>query len=209
MANVSPIYKKGSKEDPGNYRPISLTSSAGKLVESVIVMYIVEFLEVNNLILDSQHGFRRGRSCLTNLLEFFNDILFQYDRTRAVDVVYLDFKKAFDKVPHKRLMMKLYALGIRGNLHVWIDNWLTGRRQRVVLNGCCSEWQPVTSGVPQGSVLGPILFLIYINDLDLNITSTLMKLADDTKIGNKVDTSQGIQVLQNDLQLLEEWSVKW
>jgi hypothetical protein len=100
LANVSPIFKKGCKQSLENYRPISLTSIVGKLLESIVVYYIVSFLESNNLILNTQHGFRHRRSCLTNLLEFFNDLLMKYDRSKAIDIIYLDFKKAFDKVPH-------------------------------------------------------------------------------------------------------------
>ena len=139
LANVTPIFKKGDKSNPGNYRPISLTSIVGKLLETIIRDKLVKHLEENNLIRDTQHGFRHNRSCLTNLLDFFHDIINMYDEARAVDVIYLDFQKAFDKVPHKRLIQKLNCYGIRGNLKNWIENWLTNRKQRVVINGKDSE----------------------------------------------------------------------
>ena len=126
-----------------------------------------------------------------------------------VDIIYLDFQKAFDKVPHQRLLLKLKAHGIGDSITDWIEQWLTDRRQRVVVDGEVSNWKSVLSGVPQGSVLGPILFLIYINDLDDSITSNVLKFADDTKLFRKVSTDDDKQHLQNDLDRLVKWSEKW
>ena len=208
-ANVSPIHKKGPLIMTDNFRPVSLTCVPGKLLEAVVKGNTVEHVERNNLIGNSQHGFRKGRSCLTNLLEFYHVMFNTYDRSRAVDVLFLDFKKAFDKVPHKRLMLKVRALGIGGEVARWIESWLTDRRQRVVVNGVASEWTPVTSGVPQGSVLGPLLFTIYINDLDSGLLSKISKFADDTKLGINAADPKAILELRRDLQLIGEWSVKW
>ena len=207
LANVTPLFKKGDKSNPGNYRPISLTSVVCKLMESILRDKIVKFLEENNIIRDSQHGFRNKRSCLTNLLDFLYDIYEMYEEGRAVDIIYLDFQKAFDKVPHKKLLNKLEYHGIRGHIHCWISDWLSNRKQRVVLNGKFSDWRNVSSGVPQGSVLGPILFLIYINDLDENVKCKISKFADDTKIANRVISLSQQQELQNDLNTLGEWAV--
>ena len=206
---MTPIFKKGDRGCPGNYRPISLTSIVGKILEGIIVDRIVEFLEENNLLLESQHGFRRHRSCLTNLIEFFHGMLQDFDRNRAIDILYLDFQKAFDKVPHKRLMSKVRALGITGAVSNWIEAWLKDRRQRVAINGASSNWIPVLSGVPQGSVLGPLLFIIYINDIDVGIVNRIAKFADDTKLGANVATSESVEMLRLDLEKLGEWSVKW
>lgn len=208
-ANVTPIFKKGSKRSPCNYRPISLTSIVGKLMESIITDKITLYLEENKLIGNTQHGFRHHRSCLTNLLLFFNSMIEIYDEKSPLDIIYLDFQKAFDKVPHRRLISKLHSLGIRGNIKNWIKNWLHERKQRVVLNGSFSEWDDVTSGVPQGSVLGPVLFIIYINDLDTNIVSHISKFADDTKVGSKAVTPADFEQIQNDLKKIEDWSTKW
>ncbi|MGH0165001.1 UNVERIFIED_CONTAM: hypothetical protein FKN15_076607, partial [Acipenser sinensis] len=182
IANVIPIHKKGDKTEPGNYRPISLTSIICKLMETIIRSKMENYLYGNNILGDSQHGFRKGRSCLTNLLDFFEDATLKTDNCKAYDMVYLDFQKAFDKVPHKRLILKLNAVGIQGNAMTWIREWLTCRKQKVLIRGETSKWSEVTSGVPQGTVLGPLLFLIYINDLDSGIVSKLVTFADDTKM---------------------------
>ena len=181
-ANVTAIFKKGSKKQPGNYRPVSLTCQMGKVLEKIIKEDLVHYLESNKLIFETQHGFRIKKSCLTNLLEFTKFVGDKIDEGKPVDVIYLDFQKAFDKVPHIRLINKLKALGIGGNVLNWIREWLKDRVQRVVINGEKSDWAHVSSGVPQGSVLGPILFIIYINDIDESILSLILKFADDTKL---------------------------
>ena len=161
-ANITPLFKKGSRNKPDNYRPVSLTSVVCKLLETLIRDHMAEFLVKHKLINTSQHGFLKARSCLTNLLCFFEEITKWVDDGSPVDVVYLDFQKAFDKVPHQRLILKLKAHGIGNDVINWIEKWLTHRRQRVILDGEISNWKSVLSGVPQGSVLGPMLFLIYI-----------------------------------------------
>ncbi|KAF2349853.1 Reverse transcriptase domain [Trinorchestia longiramus] len=132
-----------------------------------------------------------------------------YDSTKAVDLVYLDFQKAFDKVPHERLMAKVEAHGIRGNYYRWIRNWLTGRTQRVAIHDETSDPTLVTSGVPQGSVLGPLLFIIYINDLDVGIISKINKFADDTKLCHRAFTERDRATIHSDLNRLLQWTETW
>ena len=208
-ANIIPLFKKGSRNKSENYRPVSLTSVICKLLERLIKDHIVEFLVKHKLLNSSQHGFLKARSCLTNMLCFLEEITKWIDVGSPVDIIYLDFQKAFDKVPHQRLLLKLKAHGIGDSITDWIEQWLTDRRQRVVVDGEVSNWKSVLSGVPQGSVLGPILFLIYINDLDDSITSNVLKFADDTKLFRKVNTDGDKQHLQNDLDRLVKWSEKW
>ena len=208
-ANVVPIFKKGEKSNPGNYRPVSLTSIPGKIMESILRDHLLDFLEGNALIRDSQHGFRRRRNCLTNLLEFYDWATEERDKGNPVDIVYLDFAKAFDTVPHKRLRVKLEAHGIQGRTSEWISSWLAGREQRVMINGEASKEVGVASGVPQGSVLGPLLFLVYINDLDLGVEGKISKFADDTKIGFTIRGEADRARAERDLSLLDEWSKKW
>ena len=208
-ANVCPLFKTGSKGKTSNYRPVSLTCQLSKTFESIIRDELVAYLEKNNLIRDSQHGFRHGRSCLSNLLSFLDCVTAIIDSGSSMDAIYLDFAKAFDKVPHRRLLLKLGDHGIRGKLLAWIADWLRNRRQRVCINGALSDWSNVVSGVPQGSVLGPILFLIYINDLDLGVNNLLFKFADDTKLLGKVDDVSDRDRLQADLNMLTNWSKDW
>jgi len=211
LANVTPIFKKGSKSKPENYRPVSLTSICCKLMESIIRDQLVNHLKFNNLIKSSQHGFMKNKSCTTNLLEFLDRVTTLIEDGDSVDVIYLDFSKAFDKVPINRLLDKIKAHNIRGNVHKWITEWLSGRMQRTVLNGSFSEWCEVLSGVPQGSVLGPLAFIIFINDLDAetSLISIMNKFADDTKLGHKVNNDTDKEVLQNALDNLCMWSDRW
>ena len=209
LANVSPIFKKGKKSSVSNYRPVSLTVNLCKVFESILRDKMIEHLQKHSLIKSSQHGFVRNRSCLTNLLVFMEEVTNYIDRGYPLDVIYSDFQKAFDKVPHKRLLMKLAAHGIAGNVLKWIEDWLSNRKQRVVLNGCFSEWRDVISGVPQGSVLGPLLFIIYINDIDDCVAGKILKFADDTKIYHTVYSDEDVSDLQSDLCNLVEWSNEW
>ena len=131
------------------------------------------------------------------------------DEGEAVDVVYLDFRKAFDTVPHKRLLLKIKSCSISGLVYNWIHTWLIGRKQRVTLGVNQSDWVDVTSGVPQESVLGPLFFLIFINDLDEDLVNLILKFADDTKLFGKVGSAELLESMHRDLELLSEWSKTW
>ena len=217
-ANVTPIHKKGDRTEPSNYRPVSLTSQICKVLESIIRDEIMKHLTRNNLLNDAQHGFRERRSCLTNLLETLEQWTEILDEGDCIDVAYLDFRKAFDLVSHEHLIYKLTKYGINGKILNWIKDFLSNRKQRVVIRGKESSWRDVTSGVPQGSVLGPILFLIFINDLPTELLSKLSLFADDSKlfsriIANKNNTNpggtDGGASLQGDLDRVVEWAKKW
>ena len=208
-ANIIPLFKNGSRNKSENYRPVSLTSVICKLLERLIKDHMVDFLVKHKLLNSSQHGFLKAMSCLTNMLCFLEEITKWIDVGSPVDIIYLDFQKAFDKVPHQSLLLKLKAHGIGDSITDWIEQWLTDRRQRVVVDGEVSNWKSVLSGVPQGLVLGPTLFLIYINDLDDSITSNVLKFADDTKLFRKVNADGDKQHLQHDLDRLVKWSEKW
>ena len=208
-ANIIPLFKKGSRNKSVNYRPVSLTSVICKLLETIIRDHMMDFLIKHKLINPSQHGFLKAKSCLTNLLCFLEEITKWVDDGSPVDVIYLDFQKAFDKVPHQRLICKLKSHGMGNSIINWIEQWLTDRRQRVVVDGEVSSWKSVLSGVPQGSVLGPILFLVYINDLEEGVTGKILKFADDTKLFRKVKEIGDKQNLQDDIDKLVKWSEKW
>ena len=173
--------KKGEKYDAANYRPMSLTCICCKTLEHILVSNINKHLALDSILADCQHGFRSQRSCETQLVQFVHDIISNLDGAvnrghKQTDLIIMDFAKAFDKEPHRRLLHKLDYYGIRGSTHKWINSWLSGRTQKVVLDGQASDPVPVLSGVPQGSVLRPILFLIFINDLPDNIRSSVRRL---------------------------------
>ena len=208
-AHVTPVYKKGEKCSPGNYRSISLTSVICKTLEKLIRNAIVDHMEKNSLFNKSQHGFMKTRSCMTQLLETLEEWTDLLDKKFSIDVIYLDFQKAFDTIPHQRLLSKVHAYGIRGQVYEWIRNFLLNRRQRVVLNISKSNWTEVISGVPQGSVLGPILFILHKNDLPDAISCVSKLFADDTKLYRTVDSYGDSNMLQMDLYELDNWSESW
>ena len=182
IAYITPIHKKGLRNVAGNYRPVSLTSTVVKLMKSIIKSSIFNHLISNNLISSSQFGFLPGHSCSTQLLYVMDIITSSLDHGLPVDVIYLDLQKAFDSVPHNRLLLKVESYGISGKFLGWIKSFLSDREQFVVLNGCKSGRHKVLSGVPQGSILGPLLFTIYVNDLPQSISSSVFMFADDTKL---------------------------
>ena len=206
---MTPIFKKGHRYDPANYRPISLTCVVSKIMEHVVCSNIMNFASRHNILYKLQHGFRDKRSCETQLLEFIQDVANNMQDGHQTDVCVLDFSKAFDKVGHMRLIKKLNWYGIDGITNKWIQSFLSNRTQSVVLDGISSDSVPVISGVPQGSVLGPCLFLFYINDIAENLNSTARLFADDTMIYMTVKNQTDAQLLQNDLNTLANWENKW
>ena len=206
---ITPIHKKDSKVHAKNYRPVSLTSHIIKIFERIIRHKVVDYLERNNLICTSQHGFRSGHSCLSELLDHFDDILTGLLENKDTDIIYLDYAKAFDKVDHPLLIQKLEKYGIHPSLIRWIKDFLTNRSQSVVVNGVHSFIAIIVSGVPQGTVLGPILFIIFINDIGTCIKhSTLRCFADDTRLAGKIDVTSDCDKLQEDLDAVTAWSLK-
>ena len=210
-AIVIPVYKgKGNKSDVANYRPISMTPVVCRVMEVILKNCLVNHLVRNNLISNVQHGFLSKRSTLTNLLSCLNNWVECIDLRSSVDVMYLDIAKAFDSVSHSKLLHKISKYGISGNFFAWIAAFLKDRRQAVQVNDSRSEFASVTSGVPQGSVLGPILFLIYINDLAGTLRDcSICIFADDSKIYFKADTMEDTVKIQRDIDRIFQWCNDW
>ena len=210
FANVQPVHKKDSRETKSNYRPISLLPVCGKILKKIVYNDLYTFLVNNNLITKHWSGFRPGDCTINQLLSITTTIFEsfeEYDETRAI---FMDMSKAFDKVWHDGLVLKLQCNGISGPLLDFFNSYLSNRRQRVVLNGTESDWKGIEAGVPQGSVLGPLLFLIYINDLRENVLSTMELFADDSSLFTHViDVNHSQYVLESDLKTISEWGHQW
>ena len=209
-ANVQPVHKKQNRQIKTNYRPISLLPICGKILEKIIFDQLYPFLNNNNLISKNQSGFRPGDSTIYQLIDITSNIYKTFEKHDETRALFLDISKAFDKVWHEGLLFKLKCNGISGNLFNLLENYLTNRYQRVVLNGISSDWKILEAGVPQGSVLGPLLFLIYINDLTDNISSEMRLFADDSSLFTRVEGVNHTQEkLVKDLETVSTWAYQW
>nr|VZI46391.1 unnamed protein product [Spirometra erinaceieuropaei] len=209
LAHITPLHKGGNRAATTNYRPISLTCILCKVMERIIKSELMQFLEVHGLLSKCQHGFRAGRSCTTNLLQSLQRWTRALDDRHAVHIAFIDFQKAFDTVPHQRLLHKLKKIGIGGNFLKWIENFLVGRHQVVCVGRGKSDPAMVDSGVPQRSVLGPILFLIYVADAARDLDCEVAMFVDDMKIWSVIRGPADEDRLQMNLNRLEEWSNRW
>ena len=206
QALIVPLFKKGSRSLAANYRPVSLTSILCKTLEKIIVKQIIMHLKANNLQSKQQHGFTPRKSITTNLIECLNVWSEALMHNIPVDVLYLDYAKAFDTVPHQRLLDQVKSYGITGKVHAWIQAFLSGRTQKVKANGVESSWSPVLSGIPQGSIMGPILFTIFVNDLPHQVNSIISMYADDTKLYLPLVHPDATDILADDLITLQRWA---
>ena len=213
-ANVVATHKKGNKYEPSNYRPVSLACIICKLMESIIRDDLMSYFFTNAFFSNKQYGFINGRSTVLQLLRIMDDWTCQLESGSQIDVTYTDFKKAFDKVPHQRLLRKLQSYGVNNIALQWIKDFLCNRKQRVELNNSYPGWYKVESGIPQGSILGPVLFLIYINDLpdfcdESTHESDIYLYADDAKVYRKIQSKKDEASLQSTVNKLKEWSDTW
>ena len=211
-ANVIPVHKKESKNLLKNYRPISLLPVCGKIFEKCIYNSLYGYLQSNDILSKSQSGFRKGDSCISQLLAITHEIYSNFDAIPSLETrgIFLDISKAFDRVWHEGLLFKLKSYGINGPPLTLIKSFLSNRFQRVVLNGQTSNWKEVLAGVPQGSVLGPLFFLIFINDIPEGIKSNIKIFADDTSIFSVLkDNDRDTAILSEDLNLISNWDFRW
>ena len=210
LANVSAIFKgKGSPDDPSNYRPISITSCIGKILEKIIFKYLYNYLQENDILTKFQSGLRPKDSTVNQLLEIYHTIIENLDKGKDIKFIFCDVSKAFDKVWHRGLLHKLQKYGITGNILNWFNSYLTGRQQRVKNEGFYSRWGSTNAWVPQGSVLGPYLFLLYINDIVRNIRTNIRLFADDTSLYTVIENEDSIHLLNEDLRQISIWADTW
>ncbi|BHF73712.1 hypothetical protein SprV_0401679400 [Sparganum proliferum] len=208
-ARITLLHKGGSKASANNYRPISLTTICCKIMEKIIKRELMRFLEQHNLLSDALHGSRSDRSCVTNLLYCLKRWTRAVDEGNALHVVYTDFKKAFASVPHQRLLHKLGRTGVRGNLSKWIQCFPFDRSQTVYVGGQQSTEVAIESGVPQGSVLGPTLFIIYINDCVGELGCGVAIFLDDSKLWSVIRIADDEEYLRANVNRLEQCSKNW
>ena len=211
-SNIIPVHKKNDKRLVNNCRPISLLPVFGKIFEKIIFNKIYKFLSEEKLLNPNQSGFRPSDSCINQLIEITHEIFKAFDCNPPLEVrsVFLDISKAFDKVWHEGLIYKIKSMGVSGQLLNLLENYLTNRHQRVLLNGQYSAWAPLLAGVPQGSILGPLIFLIYINDLPNGLKANAKLFADDTSLFAIVkDKQESADILNNDLLTISKWAFNW
>ena len=206
-ANVTPVFKKGDKQDPNNYRPISVISTLGKILERVVYTRLLDHLNVHNILTPFQSGFRPNHSTEDVLLRTVEDWRFDVDRGKAVAAVFIDFTKAFDSISHSLLLRKLHTIGVVDTALCWFQDFLSNRRQRVVIDGHSSSWLYVQQGVPQGSLLGPLLFSIYTNDMPSVVTKASINMyADDTALyASHSNAITAAKVVSDDLAKIHNW----
>ena len=207
VANLVAIHKSGKRQNIANYRPISLLPRVSKVFEKIVCEQIMQ--HVQPAIAEQQHGFVPGRDCSTNLTSLLQEACRAVDQRRQLDVVYTDFSKAFDRVSHDLLLYKLTSYNLHPNLLLLLRSYLTNRKHRVVVDGQCSSWNLVPSGIPQGSILGPLLFNLFVNDIPQHLSSDCLMFADDLKIFRQISCSTDITNLQHDLDRLYSWSLAW
>ena len=204
----NPIFKKGDKKSAQNYRSVSLLSRFGKTLERVV--YDVLYHRVSPVLCAEQHGFIPKRSCVTNLATYLKHAWEAISDGCQTDAIYTDYSAAFQSVNHTLIIHKLEkSFNLNGNALNWFVSYLSDRRQRVVVNGKTSDWKPVTSGVPEGSILAPLIFSMFINDLPKHIRSNCLMYADDVKIFRKIESPSDGKRLQDDLDRLKSWSIRW
>jgi len=204
---VTPLFKKGNRTLASNYRPVALTSHVIKIYERVLRQKMVAFIETNGILGDNQHGFRSGRSCLTQLLGHYDDIMNGLINDKDVDAIFLDYAKAFDKVDHRLLLLKLERYGFNEKIVKWVESFLSNRTQHVVVNGALSLAAIILSGVPQGSVLGPLLFILFINDMESCVNHSKIRFfADDTRMLKHISSCEDTVELQEDLDNVIQWA---
>ena len=209
-ANIVPIHKKGDKKTLENYRPVLLLPICGKILERLMFNRMFNFFIENKSISSNQSGFKPGDSCINQLLFITHEIYESFDVGLEVRSYFLDISKAFDKTWHDGFIYKLTQDGISGNLLNLLEDFIKERKQRVVLNGQASIWKNINVGVSQGSILGPLLFLIYIDDLTEGLTTNVKLFADDTSLFSVVhDTQTSANDLNKDLKIINNWAFQW